>query len=257
QDSLGLQGELAQEIADALRVKLTPEESARVEQKPTTNAQAYELYLQARQYEFKPDTFLQDYRTAEQLYVQAITLDPNFALAHARLAATRARIYHFYEPTQAWSNSARAEATLALQLQPNLGEGHHALGLCYYWFDRDYTNALREFEIARVLLPNDSSVPWDIAAIKRRQGHWQETVAAYLQILSLDPQNANVVRDLLYVYCAMRDWPNAEATAERLLSLGPDSINAKIQIGYVAFWSKGTTERLKREMESIPAGKDP
>ena len=74
--------------------------------------------------------------------MQAITLDPQFALAHARLAATCARIYHFYEPTETWEKRARAEAEKALELQPNLGEGHHALGLCYYWFDRDYENAL-------------------------------------------------------------------------------------------------------------------
>jgi tetratricopeptide (TPR) repeat protein len=144
-----------------------------------------------------------------------------------------------------------------LQLQPNLGEAHHALGLCFYWFDRDYAKALREFEIAKTLLPNDSSIPWDMAAIKRRQGNWQEALADYRQISMLDPQNANIVRDLLYVYCAIRDWPNAEASAERLLALNPDSLNAKTQIGYVQFWAKGSTARLKSEMATIPTGKDP
>jgi TolB-like protein/class 3 adenylate cyclase/Flp pilus assembly protein TadD len=256
-DSLGIEGQLAREIADALSATLTPDEKARVQQKPTDNPRAYDLYLQAREYEFKPDTFLQDYRTAEQLYVQAITLDPMFALAHARLAMTCARIYHFYEPTDSWKKRARAEAAKALELQSNLGEAHHALGLCYYWFARDYLNALSEFAIARTLLPNDSSIAWDIAAIKRRQGRWQETVGDYREILTLDPQNANVVRDLLYVYCAMRDWPNAESLAQRLIALTPDSLNAKAQIGYVEFWSKGTTERLKREMATVPAGQDP
>ena len=257
QESLGIDGQIAQEIATALGVKLTSDETTRVSGKPTSNTRAYDLFLQAKEYEFKPDTFLQDYRTAEQLYVQAITLDPNFALAHARLAGTRAYIYHFYEPTNTWSKSARTEAAVALQLQPNLGEAHHALGLCYYWFDRDYANALREFEIARALLPNDSSVPWDIAAIKRRQGRWQETLADYRRILTLDPQNANVVRDLLYAYCALRDWPNAEATAQRLIVLAPDSLNAKAQIGYVELWAKGSTARLKSEMAKVPPGKDP
>jgi TolB-like protein/class 3 adenylate cyclase len=107
QDSLGIDGQVARAIADALRARLTPEEPARVQSKPTQNTQAYDLYLQAKEYEFKPDTFLQDYRTAEQLYVQAITLDPNFALAHALLAATCARIYHFYEPTDTWKKRAR------------------------------------------------------------------------------------------------------------------------------------------------------
>ena len=257
QDSLGIEGKVAREIALALSATVTPDETQRVVTKPTENTQAYDLYLQGKEFEFKPDTFLQDYRTAEQLYVQAITLDPNFALAHARLAATRARIYHFYEPTEAWKKRARAEAMLALQLQPNLGEAHHALGLCAYWFDRDYTAALREFEVAKTLLPNDSSVPWDMAAIKRRQGRWNEAERDYRQILTLDPQNANIVRDMLYVYCAMRDWPNAQASAQRLLSLTPDSLNAKAQIGYVEFWAKGSTARLKNEMATIPPGKDP
>ena len=256
-DSLGLQGELATEIADALRATLTPEEKERVERKPTNNPRAYELYLQAQQYQFNPDTFLQDYLTAEKLYEQAITLDPNFALAHARLATTRARIFHFYEPTEAWKKRARSEAELALRLQPNLGEGHHALGLCYYWFERDYENALREFSIAQSLLPNDSGIPWHIAAIKRRQGKWSETVAAYRKILDVDPQNANIVRDLLYAYCAVRDWPNARAAAERLIAIAPDSLNAKAQIGYVEFWEKGSTARMKSELAKIAPGKDP
>ena len=103
------------------------------------------------------------------------------------------------------------------------------------------------------LLPNDSSVPWDIAAIKRRQGQWREAVDNYRQILTLDPQNANVVRDLLYIYCAMRDWPDCPGDGGNGSSRSrPDSINAKAQIGYVEFWAKGSTARLKSEMASVP-----
>jgi tetratricopeptide (TPR) repeat protein len=152
---------------------------------------------------------------------------------------------------------ARNEADTAIHLDPSLGEGHHALGLCYYWFKRDYDAALREFAVAKALLPNDSQIAWHVAAIKRRQGRWQEVVADYRAILLLDPQNANVLRDLLYVYCAMRDWPNTQATAERLLALTPDSVNAKTQIGYADFWIHGTTARLKSEMATVPAGQDP
>ncbi len=256
-DSVGIDGQIAREIATALKANVTSDEAARMQGKATENAQAYDLFLQAKEYEFKPDTFLQDYRTAEQLYVQAVTLDPKFALAHAHLAATRARIYHFFEPTEAWKQSALSEANLALQLQPNLGEAHHALGICYYWFDRDYPSALREFEIARKLLPNDSSVPWDIAAIQRRQGRWDEAAASYEQIVKVDPQNPNVARDLLYLYCAMRDWPNAQKLAKRYLVLSPNSINAKAQAGYVDFWTNGATTRLKQEMATVPPGKDP
>src|SRR5205807_6690539 len=111
-DSLGLQGELAAEIADALRVTRSAEEKARVETKPTQNPDAYVFYLRANQISRNPDTLLEDYKTAEQLYMQAIALDPGFALAHARLASVRAEIFHFYEPTESWPTKARAEATL-------------------------------------------------------------------------------------------------------------------------------------------------
>ena len=106
-DALTLQGELATEIASALRATLSPEEKAQVERKHTTIPDAYVLYLRARQLEINPDTLLQDFKAAVQLYGEAIKLDPSFALAHARLSATMSRIYHFYEPTAAWKERAQ------------------------------------------------------------------------------------------------------------------------------------------------------
>ncbi|MDQ6860903.1 MAG: hypothetical protein M3032_07090, partial [Verrucomicrobiota bacterium] len=156
-DALGLQGELASEIAQALRASISPEEKARVETKPTANADAYVIYLRARQYEFSPDTLLQDYKTAEQLYADAVKLDPNFALAHARLATTRAAIFHYYEPLDSWKSKALAAAREALRLQPNLAEAHFALGLYYYFTERDYERALTELSIAQRLAPSDAN----------------------------------------------------------------------------------------------------
>ena len=118
-DAVGIEGELATEIAEALRATLTPEEKIRVEQKPTQNADAFVLYLRALPYEQGPDTLLQDYKRAAQLYSQAIALDPNFALAHAHLASTCAEIFHFHEPLDSWKTKARSEAEIALRLQPN------------------------------------------------------------------------------------------------------------------------------------------
>src|SRR6266403_2138930 len=134
-DSLGLQGELASEIADALRANLSADEKARVAVKPTQNPDAYVFYLRANQISRNPDALLEDYKTAEQLFMQAIALDPDFALAHARLASVRAEIFHYYEPTENWRTKARAEAETALRLQPNLAEAHFALGQCIYWMD--------------------------------------------------------------------------------------------------------------------------
>ncbi len=256
-DALTLQGELATEIAEKLRATLTPAEKARVQTKPTENADAYVLYLRARQYETGPDTLLQDYKTAEQLYTSALALDPDFALAHARLATTRGAIFHYYEPTDAWKTKLLAGAQEALRLQPDLGEGHVALGLYHYWIERDYDRALEEFRLALQTLPNDGNVRSLMAAIQRRQGKWPEAAKSYEQVEEVDPQNANIVRNLLFTYTAMRRWPEAERAAERLRALAPDSTNSRIQAAYVDFWARGSTTALKTTLAQIPPGVDP
>jgi len=256
-DSLGLQGELASEIADALRANLSADEKARVATKPTQNPDAYVFYLRANQISRNPDTLLQDYKTAEQLFMQAIALDPDFALAHARLASVRAEVFHYYEPTDAWKTKARTEAETALRLQPNLAEAHLALGQCIYWMDHDYDRALEQFEIASRLSPSNGDVGRLIAAIKRRQGKWEESLQAYEKVAKIDPQNPNTVREVLFTNTAMRRWPEAARWAEKMRAMAPASLVAKIQSGFVDFWWKGDTQRLKSLVDQVPTGVDP
>ena len=256
-DALTLQGELATEIAAALQARLSPDEKARVERKQTENPDAYVLYLRARQLEIHPDTLLQDFRAAVQLYGEAIKLDPAFALAHARLSATIARIYHFYEPTDAWKQRGKAEAHEALRLQPNLGEAHYAEGLCFYWLDGDYTRALRSLKHASTLLPNDSDIGLIVAAIARRQGRWQESLATFQQIEAIDPQNPNIVRNLVYTHSLLRNWRDAARAAERLNALAPNSVGARLQAAYIDFLWKGSTAALDAFLDSTPLNIDP
>jgi len=256
-DSLGLQGELASEIADALRATLSTDEQARVTAKPTQNPDAYVFYLRANQISRNPDTLLEDYKTAEQLYMQAIALDPNFALAHARLASVCAEIFHYYEPTEDWKSKARTEAQIALRLQRNLAEAHLALGQCIYWMDRDYERALEQFDIAARLSPSNGDVGRLIAAIKRRQGKWDQSLEEYEKVARFDPQNPNTVRELIYTNTAMRRWPDAARWVEQLRATAPASTIAKIQRGYVEFWWKGDTGLLKSLLSQVPPGVDP
>src|SRR5437870_1314484 len=116
-DIFSVEAEVAKSIADSLQATLSPKEKARVETKPTTNADAYVLYLRGRDYQTRPDNLLQDFRSAANLYEQAITLDPRFALAHARLSIATSTIYHFYQPTESWKRKANAEALESLRLQ--------------------------------------------------------------------------------------------------------------------------------------------
>jgi TolB-like protein/class 3 adenylate cyclase/Tfp pilus assembly protein PilF len=256
-DVFAIQTEIAKAIADQLEAKLSPQEQARVEDRATGNTEAYAFYLQANQIARNPDTLLEDYKAAVQLYMQAITLDPDFALAHARLASTAAEIFHYYEPTDSWRMKARTEAEIAMRLQPNLAEGHFALGQSIYWMDQDYERALDQFEIASRLSPGNGDIGRLIAAIKRRQGKWSESLAEYERVQKIDPQNPNTVRELVFTNTAMRRWSEAARWAERMRALAPASLVAKIQSGYVEFWWKGDTGLLKSLLSEVPAGVDP
>jgi TolB-like protein len=256
-DSLGLQGELASEIADALRATLSAEEQERITAKPTKNPDAYVFYLRANQIARNPDTLLEDYKTAEQLYMQAIALDPNFALAHARLASVCAEVFHYYEPTDSWKTKARTEAETALRLQPNLAEAHFALGQYIYWIGQDYDRALEQFQIASRLSPSNVDTRRLMAAIERRQGKWEEALRAYEKVATIDPQNPNTVRELINTTTAMRRWPEAARWGERMRAMAPGSLVAKVQSGYIDFWWKGDTKLLKSVVDQVPAGVDP
>src|SRR6266487_386155 len=256
-DIFAVEAEVAKQIADALRTTLSPQEKARVETKPTDNPDAYVLYLRGREYQTRPDNFLQDFRSAAHFYEQALALDPTFALAHARLSAVTSQIYHWFEPTEAIKQKAHAEAIESLRLQPNLGEGHAALGLYLYYEEADYEGALRELALAAQMLPNDGDIGLYIAAILRRQGRLTEAIAAYQHAEAIDPRNQVALYDASQTYFGLRDWTNALRGLDRVLELAPDSVNVKIQHGYTEFFAKGNTAPIKAALESIPANVDP
>jgi TolB-like protein/Tfp pilus assembly protein PilF len=256
-DIFGVEAEVAKSIADSLQATLSPQEKARLEAKPTTNPDAYVLYLRGRDYQTRPDNLLQDFRSARNLYDQAIKLDPNFALAHARLSAVMSQIYHWFEPTQEVKETARREADESLRLQPDLGEGHLALGLYFYYEESKYEEALRELNLAAKTLPNDGDVGLYIAAVQRRQGHLTEAIAAYQKAEAIDPRNSVTLYDAAQTYFGIRDWPNAVKGMDRVLALAPDSLNVKIQRAYMEFFWKGSTAPIKAVLESFAPNLDP
>ena len=256
-DIFSVEAEVAKSIADSLSATLSPQEKAQVEAKPTDNADAYVLYLRARDYQTRPDNLMQDFRSAIRLFEQAITLDPKFALAHARLAATTSNLYHFYEPTEPLKQKAHAEALESLRLQPNLGEGHLALGLYHYYMEGDYDAALRELDLAAHALPNDGDVGLYTAAIERRRGHWSAALAAYEHAEAVDPRNSVMLYDASQTYFGLRDWRTAAERMDRVLALFPDSFNVKIQRAYIEFFWKGSTAPIKAALETLPPNLDP
>ena len=256
-DVFAIQTDLARKIASALQAKLSPNEKARLDHQPTKDSDAYLLYLQAHDYANRPDRFRDISLKAEELFEQAIKLDPNFALAFAGLSMVQSWLYHEAEPTPARREKARLNANEALRLQPDLPEGHLALGYSYYYGDRDYQRALAEFEIAKRDLPNEADAYSAIAAIQRRQGKWAESNANFEKSVSLDPKNANVLFNFAFNYMAQRDFQTADKIFDRAIAADPQSFAAHGMKSALAIAWKGDVGFAENQLSSLPPGFDP
>ena len=254
-DSIGLQGEVAAEIAAALRAKLAPEEKAVLAVKPTENPDAYALYLKARGREGAVNRANEDLIAAEQLYAQAIALDPKFALAHARLSIAESQLSARGIEDQ--RGRARAAADEALRLAPSLGEAHTALALCMYWGDKDYADALEEFSVAATTSPNEPDILNYIAGIQRRQGRWRESLATYERAQDLDPRNRQIMILAAIDHLLVRDWPGATACYTKALKIAPDSAHAKVGLAYLEVFQNSDPAAGRKILQNIPAGIDP
>ena len=256
-DVFAIQTDLAQKIAASLQARLSPNEKERLDRRPTQNSDAYLLYVQAHDYATQMDIFHQTSLKAVPLFEQAIKLDPNFALAFAGLSIAESWIYHTADPTASWRDKARLHADEALRLQPDLPEGHLALGYSYYYGDRDYERALAEFEIAKRGLPNDAQAYMAIGAIQRRQGKWTESTANLEKSATLDPKNANILINLASNYWALRNFEAADKTIDRAIAIGPQSLEIAGLKGYLAILWRGDLSMADKQYSSIPSDSDP
>ena len=245
-DSIGLQGELATKIASALKAKLAPEERARLDARPTTNSEAYVLYLTA----LGTGNDIE----AEQLYMQATALDPGFALAYARASILNSGISTaMASDHRARKAKARAQAEEALRLSPNLGEAHMALGLCLYVGAKKYDAALKEFEVAAATSPNNAEIYIYVAGIYRRQGRWRESVASFERAMSLDPRNRGLVFNAGNNYLFMRDWPATTTCYNRALEIAPDFVRPKVGLAYLEVFRNSNPAAGRKNLKNIPA----
>ncbi|HEX4641677.1 MAG TPA: hypothetical protein VH252_09830 [Chthoniobacterales bacterium] len=249
-DVFAIQTELAKKIADELNAKLSPKEKEQITRKPTENGEAYLAFVQAHNLHHEVEDFAK-LKQAEQLFDRALQLDPNFALAAASASRLQSWIFHTYEPTAERREKSRSLANRALQLQPDLPEGHLALGFSIYYIERDFDRALGELATALKGLPNEAEVYLSIGAIQRRQGKWAESNASLEKAVSLSPNETWPMQNLVLNYQMQRRFDDANKLIDRALKLAPQQfslweIKAQLEIS-----EKGTFEIVERGAEAL------
>ena len=247
-DSIGLQGELATEIAHALRATLDPQEQARLATKPTNNPEAYVLYLQARDKE-RTAASMEDNITVDGIYDQAIALDPKFALAMARQSMWNSGMY--YEGrSQERKSKAHALAMEALRVAPDLPEAHIALGEWFRMTERNYDAALKEFSIAAQAIPNDPDILEVMGVLYRRQGGWREALANFRRVQELDPRVPH--EEEAQTAFMLRDWHTATVEFRHALELAPDDVWIKKNLASALMIGEGDFAAAKAILETVP-----
>lgn len=240
-DVFAIQTDLAKKIADELHAKLSPSEKEQMSRKPTENGEAYLAFVQAHNLHHELED-LPKLKQAEPLYERALELDPNFALAAASYSRLVSWLYHTSESTEDRRQKARQLAERALQLQPDLPEGHLALGFCFYYGDSDFPRALAEFAIAQKGLPNDSETYLAIGAIERRQGKWDESNANLEKAVSLSPNEIWAMQNLILNHQMERRFDDANKLIDRALKLAPNSFQMWSLKAQMEIAEKGTFE---------------
>ena len=261
-DMFAIQSEIAQKVAKRLHSKISAAEKLAIEQPPTADLTAFDLYNRAKN--FLLDTVVGSTATrkanllkAADLLNQAVAHDPTFFQAYCQLAWTHDNVYFDgWDRTPARLALAEAAIEAAFRLRPDAGEVHLARAWNLYWGYRDYDAALAEVEVARQTLPNDARL-FDLKGyIERRQGRWEESTQNLERALDLDPRNFNLLRQMAILYDDLRRYADQQAVLDRALALRPDDLEVKVDRANVEIDWKADTGLVHQLINEIHA-KDP
>jgi TolB-like protein/Flp pilus assembly protein TadD len=261
-DVFGVQSEIAQSIATALKAKLSPSETHSLGESPTRDPEAYQAYLKAGYFQREATSRNGDpaivLPQALDLYSAALTRDPSFALAWARMSYIHSWMYWFgVDDSPEQVRLAEEAAERAISLDPKLGEAHLAAGYVAYWGRRDYATGMKEFEVARKLLPNNPEVSIAIGSICRRRGDWATAIEEFKRAASLDPRDAQLSSESGYLLGFCRHYEEALQAMERALTIQPDYWDALCGSAMIVLASQGDIRQAKAFMARVPASVDP
>ncbi len=252
-DVFAIQSEIAISIAQQFQASLSPRQKTAIEQAPTNDIAAFELYAQARNV-LAIRNARENLLQAADLLNRAVEHDPSFFQAYCQLAHTHDRIYFLgYDHTPARLALAEAALEEAFRLRPDAGEAHLARAQNLYRGYLQYDGALAELDIARRTLPNNAGVFELKGYIERRQGKQEEAVRSLERAIELDPLNTFTLQQIGLSYHHLRRYAEEESVLDRALKIDPNNVDMKVARAFVNFHWKADTRLLHQTLDSIRA----
>jgi serine/threonine protein kinase/Tfp pilus assembly protein PilF len=249
----GIQSEIAQKVAERLNARITATERLAIEEKPTTDLMAFELYSRANNIlGITPQ--MAGVLQAIDLLNQAVARDSSFFKAYCLLAAAHDNLYLFGgDHTPARLAMGEAAVQKAFRIRPNAGEAHLARALHLYRGYLDYDGALAELEVARRSLPNNSRIFAVMGWIQRRQGLWEESTRNLERAIELDPRNLNELYNTGLSYGMVRRYAEQKSKLDRVLTIEPNDVELKAERAFVEVDWKADTGPLHQVIDEIRA----
>ena len=253
-DIISLQQQIAGDIAEKLRSKLSTSEKQQVTKQGTQNPEAYELYLKGRYYWNKRTP--SDLDTAISYFNQAIAKDPGYALAYSGLADAYSVLPNYGgTPSEDYPKS-NAAARKALELDATLAHPHAVLGSNEMEYDWDFAGGEAEFKKAFELDPNDATAhQWYAEDIGMIGGREQEALAEVNRAHQLDPLSPIISTEVGVVHILARQYDEAIAVCKKVANENPTFALAHYCLAERIGENACTRRSLKngRPMASFPA----
>lgn len=254
-DVFATESDIAKAIVEQLRAKLSPKEKAAIEEKPTKDITAHDLYVRAKLLN-ESSSFnsrrLEKLVEAAGLLDQAVARDPDFLLAHCLLANTHGFIYFYgLDHTPARIAMAEKAVNTAIRLRPDAGETHLARADLFYRCYLDYDRARPELALAQRALPNNAQVVALMSFINRRQSRWTEAVQNLEWALELDPRNWYYLQQVSLSYHFLRRHAEEVAALDRVIAILPDDAITKVARAWVEAEWKADTKPLADQIDRV------
>lgn len=239
-----VEAEIAATIVKTLRRQLSGEEKSRLAQAPAADPEAYRLYLKGRSYLIGTQ---QEMDKSIDLLQQAVARAPDYALAHAGLAEAYTRQAFLRGVARAEPlEKATASVKRALELDPNLGEAHTALGLVRFHFAWDWKGAEAEFRRGLELSPGSSAVHEEYAGFLMAMGRLDEALARSQEAAVLDPLSLGPAHDLGINAMARGDYEKAASAFRRTIDIDPNWTWGYIKLARALAYQKKCPEALEQ-----------